>query len=151
MKELLNKKMKLNEDEIVALTKECSAILQRKLPPKLKDLDSFTIPCAIGSMAIGKALCDLGASINLMPLSILKKLGVGDIKPTRMALQLADQSIKRPYGIMEDALVKVDKFIFPANFVVLDMRRTRLLLSPYDIHQHICSLEQAFVTCYGSL
>lgn len=85
MKELLTKKRKLNEDKTIALTEECSAILQRKLPPKLKDPGSFTFPCTIGNMAIGKALCDLGASTNLMPLSMLKKLGVGEVKSTRMA------------------------------------------------------------------
>lgn len=116
MKELLTKKRKFKEDETVALTEECSAILQRKLPPKLKDLESFTIPCTIG-----KALCDLGASINLMSLSMLKKLGGGEVKQTRMALQLADRSIKHPYGVMEDVLVRVDKFIFSVDFVVLDM------------------------------
>lgn len=121
MKELLTKKRKFREDETVALTEECSAILQRKLPPKLKDPGSFTIPCTIGNMTIGKALCDLGASINLMPLSILKKLGEGEVKPTRMSLQLTDRSIKYPYGILEDVLVKIDKFIFPADFVILDM------------------------------
>ncbi|XP_075479313.1 uncharacterized protein LOC142520196 [Primulina tabacum] len=67
------------------------------------------------------ALCDLGASINLMPLSVLRKLGLGEPKPTRMSLQLADRSVKYPRGLIEDVLVKVDKFIFPVDFVVLDM------------------------------
>ncbi|XP_027346437.1 uncharacterized protein LOC113858144 [Abrus precatorius] len=121
MKDLLSKKKKLKEDAIIALTDECSAILQQKLPPKLKDLGSFTIPCTIGNVTIGKALCNLRANINLMPLSILKKLGVSEAKNTRMAFQIADRSIKYPYGIMEDELVKVDKLIFPAYFVILDM------------------------------
>lgn len=102
MKEILSKKRRIQEDEIVALTEECSAILQRKLPPKLKDSGSFSIPCTIGSMTIGKALCDLGASINLMPLSILRKLGIEEVKPTSVSLQLADRSIKYPYGVVED-------------------------------------------------
>ncbi|XP_027345903.1 uncharacterized protein LOC113857855 [Abrus precatorius] len=121
MTELLSKKRKLKKDVMIALTEECSAILQQKLPPKLTYPGSFTIPCIIGNVTIGKALCDLGASTNLMPLSILKKLGVGEVKSTRMALQLADRSIKYLYGVMEDVLVKVDKMIFLANFVILDM------------------------------
>ena len=76
MKDILSRKKKLSDYETVALTEECSAILQNKLPPKLKDPGSFTIPCTIGEQFRGKALCDLGASINLMPLSVFKKLGL---------------------------------------------------------------------------
>ncbi|KAI3461839.1 hypothetical protein Pfo_018502 [Paulownia fortunei] len=111
----------LEEYETVTLTEECSAILQRKLPPKLKDPWSFTIPCTIGNLFFDKALCVLGASINLMPLSIFRKLGLGEAKPTTVLLQLADRSIKYPRGVIEDVLVKVDKFIFPTDFIVLDM------------------------------
>ncbi|XP_062118743.1 uncharacterized protein LOC133832413 [Humulus lupulus] len=95
--------------------------LQKKLPQKVKDPRKFTIPCTIGGSSFDKALCDLGASINLMPLSIFKKLGVGEVKPTTITLQLADHSLTYPRGVIEDVLVKVDKFIFPTNFVVLDM------------------------------
>ena len=121
MKDILSNKRKLGDFETVALTEECSAILQRKLPQKLKDPGNFTIPCAIGNAVFEKALCDLGASINLMPLSIFKKLGLGEAKPSTVTLQLADRSIKHPRGVIEDLLVKVDKFIFPADFIVLDM------------------------------
>ena len=125
MKEILSQKRKIRDDETVLLTEECSAILQNKLPPKLKDPGSFTIPCVIGDIYFNKALCDLGASINLMPLSIFRKLGVGEVKPTMMSLQLADRSIKHPRGIIEDVLVKLDKLIFPVDFVVLDMEEDR--------------------------
>ncbi|CAA0828832.1 Unknown protein, partial [Striga hermonthica] len=81
----------------------------------------FTIPCTIGNISINNALCDLGASINLMPLSIFKKLGLGEVKPSTVTLQLADRSITYPKGIVEDVLVKIDKFIFPVDFVVLEM------------------------------
>ncbi|XP_052311391.1 uncharacterized protein LOC112328498 [Populus trichocarpa] len=121
-KDILSNKRKLEEYETVALTEECSAILQKKLPPKLKDPGSFTIPCSIGNSIFEKALCDLGASINLMPLSIFKKLGLGEAKPTTVTLQLADRSLKHPRGIIEDVLVKVGKFIFPADFIILDMK-----------------------------
>ncbi|CAJ2642327.1 unnamed protein product [Trifolium pratense] len=121
MKDLLSGKRKLKDDENIALSEECSAILQRKLPPKLKDPGSFTIPCSIGELKIGRALCDLGASINLMPLSMMKKLKCGEPKPTRMTLTLADRSVTYPYGVLEDVLVKVNDLLFPADFVILDM------------------------------
>ncbi|KAH9768811.1 phosphatidylinositol-3-phosphatase myotubularin-1 [Citrus sinensis] len=121
MKEMLSNKRKLEEHETVMLTEDCTAILQNKLPPKLKDPGSFNIACTIGNCYFDKALCDLGASINLMPFSVLKKLGLGESKATIVTLQLADRSIKYPRGIIEDVLVKVDKFIFPADFIVLDM------------------------------
>ena len=105
--------MKLNE--------ECLALLQNKLPPKLKDPGSFTILCQIGDVHFDKALCDLGASINLMPYSVFEKLGVGQVKNTMVSLQLADRSIKWLRGIVENVLIKVDKFVFPADFIVLEM------------------------------
>jgi hypothetical protein len=120
LKDILSKKRKLSEFETVALTKECSAILTCKIPPKLKDPGSFTIPCSIGGQEVGHALCDLGASINLMPLSVFNKLGIGEVRPTTVTLQLADRSIAYPKGKIEDILVKVDKFIFPADFLILD-------------------------------
>lgn len=121
MKDLLSKKRKIEDKAIVALTEECSAIIQNKIPQKLKDPGSFSIPTQIGTLHFNKVLCDLGASINLLPLSIFRKLGLGKVKPTNMTLQLADRSVKYPYGIVEDVLVKVDKFYFPVDFVVLDM------------------------------
>ncbi|XP_027348055.1 uncharacterized protein LOC113859495 [Abrus precatorius] len=107
--------------KLVPLIEECNAILQRKLPQKLKDPGLFSIRCSIGNCTIGKALCDLGASINLMPLAIMKKLGIEEVKPTGITLQLADRSYMYPYGVVEDLLVKVDKFIFLADFVILYM------------------------------
>ncbi|XP_027337115.1 uncharacterized protein LOC113850771 [Abrus precatorius] len=121
LKEMLSNKKKLEEFEIVKLNEECSEILLRKLPPKLKDPGSFTILCTIGNSYFDKALCDLGASINLMPFSVFRRLGMQEPKPTSISLQLADRSITYPRGIVEDVLVKVDKFIFPADFIVLDM------------------------------
>ncbi|XP_024030291.1 uncharacterized protein LOC112094197 [Morus notabilis] len=120
MKDLVTKKPRLGEFETMALTDECNAIVQNKLSPKLKDPGSFTIPCSIGNQYFGKALCDLAASINLMPMSIFKKLGIGEARPTTVSLQLADRSIATPEGKIEDVLVRVDKFIFPAGFIILD-------------------------------
>ncbi|XP_062113998.1 uncharacterized protein LOC133825010 [Humulus lupulus] len=121
MKDILSKKRKMEDFETVALTEECSAILQKKLPPKLRDPGSFTIPCTIGRIEGINALCDLGASINLMPLSVFKRLQLGEAKPITTTLQLVDRSLAHPRGVIEDILVKVDKFIFPADFIVLDM------------------------------
>src|SRR5262249_10257812 len=99
LKDIMSNKRKLKELKSVTLSEECSTILQRKLPPKLKDPGCFTIPCTLGSLSINKALADLGASINIMPYSIFKKLGLGEPRPTRMSIQLVDRSIKQPKGI----------------------------------------------------
>ncbi|CAJ2677884.1 unnamed protein product [Trifolium pratense] len=125
LKELLTKKRKPLDDEMVSMTEECSALIQRKLPQKKKDPGSFTIPCSIGTLTIEKALCDLGASINLMPLSMMKKIPGAVAKPTKMSLSLADRSVVHPEGILHDVLVKVAGFVFPADFVVLDIEETR--------------------------
>ncbi|XP_062100170.1 uncharacterized protein LOC133806050 [Humulus lupulus] len=108
MKEILYKKRKMEDYETVAVTEECSAILQRKLPQKLRDPGSFTIPCTIGKFECKHALCDLGARINLMPLFVFRRLGLGEARPTTVTLQLADRSVKHPQGIIEDVLVKED-------------------------------------------
>ncbi|XP_015967868.1 uncharacterized protein LOC107491528 [Arachis duranensis] len=121
LKELMTKKKSWKNNETVVLTEECSAIIQHKLPQKLKNLGSFQIPCIIGEITVKKALCDLGASINIMSLEMMRKMRIEEAKPTRMALQLADRSFKFPHRIVEDLLVKVEDFIFPEDFVVLDM------------------------------
>ncbi|XP_073138598.1 uncharacterized protein [Henckelia pumila] len=121
LKEILASKRKIEEHAMVNLTENCSELVQNKIPPKLKYSGSFSIPFMIGDMVFHKTLCDLGASINLMPFFVFRKLGMGEPKPTRVSLQLAVRSIKYPCGIIEDVLVKVDKFIFPVDFVVLDM------------------------------
>ncbi|KAK5825427.1 hypothetical protein PVK06_020261 [Gossypium arboreum] len=119
LKELLANKRKLDEESHVELNAVCSAILKNQLPYKLKDPGSFTIPCLIGSLDINNALADLGASINVMPFKIFKQLGLGKPKQTRMSIQLADKTIRFPRGIIEDVLLKIDKFIFPVDFIVL--------------------------------
>ncbi|KAL4288087.1 hypothetical protein AHAS_Ahas19G0251100 [Arachis hypogaea] len=120
MKELLSKKKSLKGDETVVLTKECSTIIQNNLPKKMPDPGSFQIPCTIGSTTFEKTLCDLGTSINLMPLSVMKKLQIQEAQPTKIALQMADKSMKPAYGLVENILVKVGKFFLPTDFVILD-------------------------------
>jgi len=99
----------------------CSAVIQKILPPRHKDPRSVTIPCSIGEVTLRKALIDLGASINLIPLSMCRRLGELEIMPTRMTLQLADRSITRSYRVIEDVLIRVKHMVFPADFVVMDM------------------------------
>ncbi|CAN6570912.1 unnamed protein product [Malus baccata var. baccata] len=120
-KELNNYKRKYGPHEKVVVSENVSAVLQRKLPPKLKDPGSFSINITIGDKKVEKAMLDLGASINLMPYSVYLQLGLGELKATTISLQLADRSVKYPRGIVEDILVQIDKLILPADFVVLDM------------------------------
>ncbi|XP_061374303.1 uncharacterized protein LOC133316559 [Gastrolobium bilobum] len=121
MNDLLSRKRKLQECETVNLTEECNAIIQKKLPIKVKDPGSFSIPCIIGKVEVDNVLYDLGASINVMPLSMMKKLGITEVKPTKTIVQLADRSSKQAYGIIEDILVKVDKFFIPVDFFILEI------------------------------
>ena len=93
----------------------------KKLLPKLKDPRSLPIPCSIGNSIFEKALYDLGASINLIPLSIFNKLGLGEARSTIVTLQLTNRSLEHLRGIIEDVLVKVGKFIFLVDFIILDM------------------------------
>ncbi|GJV89781.1 reverse transcriptase domain-containing protein, partial [Tanacetum coccineum] len=120
IKSLLMNKEKLLELAKIPLNENCSAMLLKKLPEKLGDPGKFLIPCNFPGMDVCHALADLGASINLMPLSIWKKLSLPDLTPTRMTLELADRSITHPKGLAEDIFVKVGNFHFPTDFVVVD-------------------------------
>ncbi|XP_048235706.1 uncharacterized protein LOC125371215 [Ricinus communis] len=121
LKEILSNKRNLEDLAIVTLNKEYSAILQNKFPKKKRDPGSFTIPCVIGDLTISNALADLGASTNLMSYSLFANLVLGETKPTRMSIQLAYRTVKYPRGIVDDILVNVNKFIFPVDFVIMDM------------------------------
>ncbi|GKB38324.1 reverse transcriptase domain-containing protein [Tanacetum coccineum] len=105
---------------ITLLNEHCSAVILNKLPEKLGDPGKFLIPCDFPGMDECLALADLGASINLMPLSVWKKLSLPELTPTCMTLELADRLITQPIGIAEDVYLKVGKFKFPADFVVVD-------------------------------
>ncbi|XP_009784929.1 uncharacterized protein [Nicotiana sylvestris] len=120
MKDLMSRKFDFQDLAIVTLTQTCSGVMTRPIAKKLSDPGSFTIPCTIGSYAFAKALCYLGASINLIPLAIYKRLGIGRARLISMLLQLVDRIVKRPSGILDDVLVQVGKFVFPADFVILD-------------------------------
>ncbi|GKA74725.1 reverse transcriptase domain-containing protein [Tanacetum coccineum] len=120
IKSLLMNKEKLLELAKIPLNKNCSAMLLKKLPKKLGDPGKFLIPCDFPGMDVCHALADLGASINIMPLSIWKKLSLLELTPMRMTLELADRSITRPKGVAEDVFVKVGKSHFPTDFVIVD-------------------------------
>nr|GEU68022.1 reverse transcriptase domain-containing protein [Tanacetum cinerariifolium] len=120
IKTLLTNKDKLSELVRTPLNEHCSAVLLKKLPKKLGDPDEFLIPCDFLGMAECLAMADLGASINLMPLSVWNKLSFPDLSPTCMTLKLADHSISRPVEVAEDIFVKVGTFHFPTDFVVVD-------------------------------
>jgi Aspartyl protease len=121
LKEMLSNKKKLEECEIVALTVDCSALLLNQLPPKIEDPSSFTLPCSIGNVKLKNALCDPGASVSLMPKSIFDELGIKNLKPTRISLQLADRPVRFLLGIIEDIPVQVGKLFVPGDFIVMKM------------------------------
>ncbi|XP_075076544.1 uncharacterized protein LOC142163183 [Nicotiana tabacum] len=120
MKDLMSQKFDFQDLSTVTLTQTCSAVMTRPMAQKMSNPGSFTIPCTIGSYTFAKELCYLGASINLMPLAVYTKLGIGRARPTSMLLHLADHTVKKPTGILDDVLVQVGKFVFPVDFVILD-------------------------------
>ncbi|KAJ9535161.1 hypothetical protein OSB04_un001760 [Centaurea solstitialis] len=121
LKELCTNKRKLKGNEKISMSQNVSAVLQKRLPPKCDDLGMFTIPCKVGNVSVNQALCDLGASINVMPYAIYSSLDVGSLRPTGVVLQLADRSIVYPKGVLEDVLVQVNQLVFPADFYVIDL------------------------------
>nr|GEV67776.1 reverse transcriptase domain-containing protein [Tanacetum cinerariifolium] len=145
--DLLNNKEKLFDLATTLMNENCSAVILKKLPEKLGDPKKFLIPCDFPEFDECLALADLGASINLMPLSIWKKLSLPELTSTHMILELADRSTTRPAGIAEDVFVKVGKFYYPTDFVVVDyvvdprvplilrrpfLRTERALIDVYD-------------------
>ena len=120
LKDLCTVKRGLNVNKKAFLTEQVSTIIECKTPVKYKDPGCPTISSNIGGTCVEKALLDLGASVNLLPFSMYKQLGLGELKPTAITLSLADRSIKIPKGIVEDVLIQVDKFYYPLDFVVLD-------------------------------
>ena len=121
MKDLYTVKRKLNVHKKAFLIEQVSAMIQNNRPPKFKDSRYPTISCVIGNSKIEKALLDLGASVNLLPYSVYEQLGLAELKPTSIILQLADRFVIIPKGVVEDVLVQVDKFYFPVDFIILDM------------------------------
>ncbi|GJW77465.1 reverse transcriptase domain-containing protein [Tanacetum coccineum] len=121
LKELVKNKHKIEQISAAFLSDESSAILQNKVPPKLGDPGNFLTPCNFNKAFSCNALADLGASNNLMPYSLYAKLSLETMKPTKMSVGLADRSFQYPIGIVENMLVEVGKFTFPADFVILEI------------------------------
>ena len=115
------------------LTEQVSAIIECKIPMKYKDPRCSAISVNIGGFSVEKALLDLGASVNLLPYSMYKQLGLGELKSTSITLSLADRSVKIPKGAIEDVLIQVDKFYYPADFVVLDTEPVVVGTNPVPI------------------
>ncbi|KAJ9562420.1 hypothetical protein OSB04_007580 [Centaurea solstitialis] len=111
----------------VTLSKECSALITNTLPEKMQDPRSFSIPCSIGGLTIQRALCDLGASVSLMPLTVARKVHLGDLKATNVSLQLTDRFIKYPVGMLEDLLLQVGNLIIPCDFVIMAMTEDAII------------------------
>ncbi|GJV54477.1 reverse transcriptase domain-containing protein [Tanacetum coccineum] len=147
IKSLLMNKEKLLELAKIPLNENCSAMLLKKLPEKLGDPGKFLIPCNFPGMDVCHALADLGASINLMPLSIWKKLSLPELTPTRMTLELADRSITYPKGLTEDVFVKVGKFHFPTDFVVVDFEADPRV--PLILGRSFLRTGRALIDVYG--
>ncbi|CAN6583767.1 unnamed protein product [Malus baccata var. baccata] len=121
LKELCTTRKRASNKEVVRVSENVSAVLQRKLPPKCKDPCSFTIPCVIGNTRFESAMLDLGASINVMPYSIYASMNLGELNNDGVIIQLADRSNAYPKGVLEDVLVQVNHLVFPADFYVLEM------------------------------
>ena len=121
LKDLCTVKRGFNVNKKAFLTEQVSSIIECKTPVKYKDSGCPTISVNIGGFSVEKALLDLGASVNLLPYSMYKKIGLGELKPTSITLSLANRSIKILKGTIEDVLIQVDRFYYPVDFVVLDI------------------------------
>ena len=109
----------------MSLTATCSAVIQNSLPKKMQNPSNFTRPCEIGHAGMGKALCYSEANINLMPLSVTQRLSLGELSTTTMTLHMADKTLAHPERILEDVLIKVGKFIFPMDFIIIDIEEDK--------------------------
>nr|GEX99657.1 reverse transcriptase domain-containing protein [Tanacetum cinerariifolium] len=147
IKSLLTNKDKLFELAKIPLNENCLAMLLKKLPKKLGDPSKFLIPCDFPGMDVCHALADLGESINLMPLFIWKKLSLPELTPNRMTLELADRSITRPKGVAKDVFVKVGKFRFLTDFVVVDFEADPRV--PLILGRSFLRTGRALIDVYG--
>ncbi|GKC30666.1 reverse transcriptase domain-containing protein [Tanacetum coccineum] len=147
IKSLLMNKEKFLELAKIPLNENSSAMLLKKLPEKLRDPGKFLIPCNFPGMDVCYALSDLGVSVNFMPLSIWKKVSLPDLTPTRMTLELAVRSITCPKGLAEDVFVKVGKFHFPIDFVVVDFKADPRV--PLILGRSFLRTGRALIDVYG--
>ena len=125
MKDILSRKGKFSKEGVVNLIETYSVVIPRTLPMKMHDPGNCTIPCTIGNSKMGKSLRDSGSRINLMPLSVVKRLCLRELTPIAMTLRMADKKLAQPKGILEDVLIKVGKFIFLVDFVVIVIKEDK--------------------------
>ena len=153
IKDLCTVKRKHHVKKTAFLTEQVSAVIEQKTPPKYKDPGCPTISCQIGTHDFSQALLDLGASVNLMPYSVYLQLGLGEIQPTSVVLQLADRSVKKPRGIVEDVLVQIDKFFYPVDFLVLDTHSVVSMDSkiPIILGRPFLATANALINCRNGL
>ncbi|XP_052621458.1 uncharacterized protein LOC128127127 [Lactuca sativa] len=121
LKELCTSKKKLRGNETVKVSENVFAVLQKRMPPKCKDPGVFTVPCKLGNLYVPRAMLDLGASINVLPYSVYKSIGIATLTKTGVIIQLANRSIVHLKDVLEDVLVQVNELVFPTDFYVLDM------------------------------
>ncbi|XP_058211495.1 uncharacterized protein LOC131323665 [Rhododendron vialii] len=153
LKDLCTQKRKLNVHKKVLLTEQVSQIFQTNLAPKYKDPGCPTIAITIGGKRVEQAPLDLGASVNLLPYSVYQELGLGEMKPTLVTLQLADRSVRIPRGMVEDVLVQVDQFVYPVDFVVLDTcpSSSSPLSTPVILRRPFLATSDAVINCRNGL
>ena len=153
LKDLCTVKRKLGVNKEAFMTEQSTSLIRNNLPPKYKDPGSPTISIVVGNSKLGHALVDLGASVNLLPYSVYVDLGLGELEPTNITLQLADRSVKIPRGIVKDVLVQVDKFYFPVDFVVLDTQPVvnQGTQFPVILGRPFLATANAIIHCRGGL
>ena len=153
LKDLCTVKRKLGVNKEAFMTEQSTSLIRNNFPPKYKDPRSPTISIVVGNSKLGHALVDLGASFNLCPYSVYVNLGLGELEPTNITLQLADRSVKIPRGIVKDVLVQVDKFYFPMDFVVLDIQSVvnKGTQFPVILGRPFLATANAIIHCRGGL
>ena len=153
LKDLCTVKRKLGVNKEAFMTEQSTSLIRNNLPPKYKDLGSPTISIVVENSKLGHALVDLGASVNLLPYSIYVELGLGELEPTNITLQLSDRSVKIPRGIVKDVLVKVDMFYFPVDFLVLDTQPVvnQGTQFPVILGRPFLATANAIIHCRGGL
>ena len=149
LKDLCTVKRGFNVNKKAFLTEQVSAFIKCKTLVKYKDPGCPTISVNIGGTCVEKALLDLGARVNLLPYSMYKQLGLGELKPTSITLSLADRSIKIPKGTIEDVLIQVDKFYYPVDFIVLDTEKVAVGANhvPIILGRPFLATSNAIINC----
>ena len=154
LKDLCTVKRGVNIEKKTFLIEKVTAIIENKILVKHKDPRCPTILVTIGETHIQKTLLDLGASVYSLPYSVYKQFGLGELKPTNITFSLANLSIKKLRGIMEDVLVQVDTFYYPIDFVVLDIEQSTKGINNVPIilgRPHFLATSNALINCRNGL